>query len=45
LSTPVETIDPSSLATLTDRISASPALLDALTPLVGVLLRGREVAA
>jgi Tfp pilus assembly PilM family ATPase len=45
LSTPVETIDPTSLVTLTDRISASPALLDALAPLVGVLLRGREVAA
>jgi type IV pilus assembly protein PilM len=45
LSTPVETIDPTSLVTLTDRVSASPALLDALTPLVGVLLRGQEVAA
>jgi type IV pilus assembly protein PilM len=45
LATAVETIDPTSLVTLTDRISPSPALLDALTPLVGVLLRGREVAA
>jgi type IV pilus assembly protein PilM len=42
LAAPVETIDPRDAATLTDRISASPALLDALAPLVGVLLRDRE---
>jgi hypothetical protein len=30
---------------LTDRISASAELLDALAPLVGLLLRDREVAA
>jgi len=28
-------------AALTDRITAAPALLDALTPLVGLLLRDR----
>jgi Tfp pilus assembly PilM family ATPase len=45
LATPVETVDPRSAVTLTDRITAGPALLDMLTPLVGMLLRGREVAA
>lgn len=35
----IEAVDPRRAATLTDRISASPALLDALTPLVGLLLR------
>ena len=39
LRTPVETVDPRTAAALTDRITAAPALLDALTPLVGMLLR------
>ena len=37
----VETVDASAGAALTDRISASPALLDTLAPLVGLLLRGQ----
>ena len=41
----VETVDARAAATLTDRITASPSLLDALAPLVGLLLRGREAAA
>ena len=45
LTTPVETIDPRAAAALTDRITAAPALLDALAPLVGLLLRERESAA
>ena len=45
LATTVDSIDPRRVVTLTDRASASPAQLDALTPLVGVLLREREVAA
>ena len=45
LSTPVETVDPRSAATLTDRISAAPSFLDGLAPLVGLLLRRREKAA
>jgi hypothetical protein len=44
LTTPVETVDPRSVASLTDRISASPALLDTLAPLVGLLLRDRKEA-
>jgi Tfp pilus assembly PilM family ATPase len=40
----VETVDPQSAAALTDRITAAPALLDSLAPLVGLLLRGREAA-
>jgi len=44
LTTPVETVDPRSAATLTDRIVAAPALLDTLTPLVGLLLRGRDAS-
>jgi type IV pilus assembly protein PilM len=43
LATPVETVDPRAAAGLTDRIVAAPALLDTLAPLVGLLLRGREV--
>ena len=39
LRTPVETVDPRTAAALTDRITAAPALLDALAPLVGLLLR------
>ena len=42
LTTKVDTIDPRSTVTLTDRIAAGPAFLDSLTPLVGVLLRGHE---
>ena len=42
--TAVENVDPRLAATLTDRISAAPALLDTLTPLIGLLLRGREAA-
>lgn len=42
LATPVETIDPRNAAALTDRITASPALLDTLAPLVGLLLRDRD---
>jgi type IV pilus assembly protein PilM len=37
----VETVDPRQAVTLTDRISAAPAFLDALAPLVGLLLRDR----
>ena len=46
LRTPVETVDPRTAAALADRITAAPVLLDALTPLVGLLLRDRaEVSA
>ena len=45
LTTSVETVDPRTAASLTDRISAAPALLDTLTPLVGLLLRGQETVA
>jgi Tfp pilus assembly PilM family ATPase len=41
LRTPVESVDPRTAAALTDRIVAAPALLDTLTPLVGLLLRDR----
>lgn len=44
LSASVEVIDPTKAASLTDRIVANGALLDTLTPLVGVLLRSREAA-
>jgi hypothetical protein len=37
----VETVDPRSAVSLTDRITASPAFLDTLAPLVGLLLRGK----
>lgn len=40
LTTAVETFDPRDAAGVADRIVAAPALLDALTPLVGLLLRG-----
>ena len=40
LATAVETVDIRDAATLTDRIMAAPVLLDALAPLVGLLLRG-----
>jgi len=45
LGTGVDTLDIRSAAQLTDRIVAAPSLLDTLAPLVGLLLRGREVAA
>ncbi len=45
LTTPVEMVDPRPAAALTDRITAAPALLDTLAPLVGLLLRNREAAA
>jgi hypothetical protein len=45
LGTAVATVDPRDAATLTDRIIAAPVLLDTLTPLVGLLVRGREAAA
>ena len=41
LKTPVGSVDPRTAVTLTDRITAAPALLDTLTPLVGLLLRDR----
>ncbi len=44
LSTSVEAVDPREAASLTDRIGATPALLDTLAPLVGLLLRDREAA-
>jgi hypothetical protein len=43
--TAVDAVDPRDAAALTDRIGASPALLDTLAPLVGLLVRRREVAA
>jgi type IV pilus assembly protein PilM len=45
LSAPVETIDPRPAAGLIDRITAGPALLDMLAPLVGLILRAQEQAA
>jgi len=44
LQKPIEPVDARRAATLTDRITASPALLDMLAPLVGLLLRGRKAA-
>jgi len=41
---PVDLVDPTAAAALTDRITAAPALLDTLAPLVGLLLRDREGA-
>jgi len=45
LGTAIATVDPREAATLADRITVAPALLDALAPLVGLLVRGREAAA
>ena len=42
LKTRVGTVDPRTAATLADRITAAPALLDMLTPLAGLLLRDRH---
>jgi len=44
LQKPIEAVDASRAATLTDRITVSSALLDTLAPLVGLLLRGRAAA-
>ncbi len=44
LQRPIETVEATRAASLTDRITASPALLDSLAPLVGLLVRGREAA-
>jgi len=44
LATRVETVDPRQAASLTDRIAAAPPLLDALAPLVGLLLRDASAA-
>ncbi len=41
LATSVRTVDPRSAASIADRIGASPALLDTLAPLVGLVLRHR----
>jgi Tfp pilus assembly PilM family ATPase len=43
LNTTVETVDPRAAASLTDRISAAPSLLDALAPLVGMLVREQGI--
>ena len=40
----VESIDPTRTAALTDRISATPDLMDVLAPLVGMMLRARGEA-
>jgi len=40
----IETVDPTTAAAFTDRIGAGTALLDTLTPLVGLVLRDREAA-
>jgi Tfp pilus assembly PilM family ATPase len=45
LGTPVDTVDPRAAAALTDRIGASPVLLDTLAPLVGLLLRDHKAEA
>lgn len=45
LGTPVEPVDPLRAAALTNRIAAAPAQLDSLGPLIGMVLRTREVAA
>jgi len=44
LSTPVDAVDPRAAAKIADRIAPAPALLDILTPLVGLLLRDRAGA-
>lgn len=43
LNTTVETVDPRAAASLTDRISAAPSLLDALAPLAGMLVREQGI--
>jgi type IV pilus assembly protein PilM len=44
LSATVELVDATRAAALADRVSANPALLDTLAPLVGLVLRTREAA-
>lgn len=44
LATSVETVNPTGAASLPDRRGVSPGLLDAMTPLVGLVLRTREAA-
>ena len=44
LGTSVNPVDPRTAAALTDRIDGAPSLLDALAPLVGLLVRDREAA-
>jgi len=44
LATSVETVNPTGAAGLIDRRGVSPGLLDAMTPLVGLILRTREAA-
>lgn len=44
LGTKVDGVDPRKAVALTDRVDASPALLDALAPLVGLLMRDRHAA-
>jgi hypothetical protein len=45
LALPVGIVDPRTTATLADPVPAGPALLDALAPLVGLLVRDQETAA
>jgi hypothetical protein len=45
LGTTVEPIDPTRVASLRDRITVSPDLMDLLAPLVGMLVRSRREAA
>ena len=45
LATSVERFDPRHAVGLSDRIAAAPQFLDTLTPLLGLLLRGRKVPA
>ena len=40
----MEAVDPTMLAPFADRIGASPALLDQVTPMVGILMRDRAAA-
>ena len=42
LAKPVDTVDPRAAVSIANRIAPSPALLDMLTPLVGLLLRDRK---
>jgi Tfp pilus assembly PilM family ATPase len=43
LTATVDAVDPRAAAALTDRIAAAPALLDTLAPLIGLLLRDRNL--
>jgi hypothetical protein len=42
LATPVEPIDPTQVAVLTDRVQVTPGLMAALGPVIGMLLRTRR---